>query len=609
MLSRARFVLGLAMVFVIATLILMSGSQAQQPTGPESRGMSTGLITSVPRTMTYQGILKDNEGSPLPDSAVDITFKIYNVSTGGEYLWISEPIPCTTDAGGYFDAILGQANPINIAFDEDYWLELEVEGELGPMEPRQKINMVGYSARSDTSDYAFNSLGGGGWVDDGPVVRLETSTDKVGIGTTEPQLPLHVVSHGATHQLRLESTYSGGGRWSIGQSDDGFGCPGGLLVFTPDDEGSVNSVMALSNSGNVGIGMTSPSRKLDVNGAVNATTFYGDGSNLTGIEGGIGGSGTANYIPKFTAPTTIGNSAIYETGDRVGIGTTNPTRDLYVAGEIEASGLIVSSALSTGTLMATGNFFSHGPSVFYDGATFDISTTVNGTSYADKFYVSDAGNHNAISVRNNSGSYPTIWSSAQGDNIAIYGQVGNGNAMKADNSSTSFPSIYTNNSQSNSSQVLGVYAHVATSNDYGIGTNGRGYFGGGILLTSVTTSRGERTMTSPMVPECEIYISGSSNLSLGRADIQINLDMVEIIATSEPLKVIVTPTGMCNGMAVTSKKSNGFTVEELGNGTSNSGFDWLVIARKSVSYTNKTAEEMPLVPRVMESVAVESPID
>ncbi len=36
-------------------------------------------------------------------------------------------------------------------------------------------------------------------------------------------------------------------------------------------------------------------------------------------EIGIGGSGTANYIPKFTAATTVGNSIIYETAGNVGI--------------------------------------------------------------------------------------------------------------------------------------------------------------------------------------------------------------------------------------------------------------------------------------------------
>jgi len=44
------------------------------------------------------------------------------------------------------------------------------------------------------------------------------------------------------------------------------------------------------------------------------------------VEGAIGGSGTANRIPKFTGPTAIGDSAIFEDGDSVSIGTTKPEK-------------------------------------------------------------------------------------------------------------------------------------------------------------------------------------------------------------------------------------------------------------------------------------------
>jgi hypothetical protein len=45
----------------------------------------------------------------------------------------------------------------------------------------------------------------------------------------------------------------------------------------------------------------------------------------------VGGSGTTNYIPKFTASGTIGNSVLYEDGsNRIGLGTATPTSTFHI---------------------------------------------------------------------------------------------------------------------------------------------------------------------------------------------------------------------------------------------------------------------------------------
>lgn len=46
---------------------------------------------------------------------------------------------------------------------------------------------------------------------------------------------------------------------------------------------------------------------------------------------GFSGSGTTNYIPKFTSSTAIGNSSIFDNGN-VGIGTTSPVGRLHLLG-------------------------------------------------------------------------------------------------------------------------------------------------------------------------------------------------------------------------------------------------------------------------------------
>lgn len=51
------------------------------------------------------------------------------------------------------------------------------------------------------------------------------------------------------------------------------------------------------------------------------TLRFSDGTSMNtaavGGGGGVGGSGTTNYLPKFTGTTTLGNSAIYESAGSI----------------------------------------------------------------------------------------------------------------------------------------------------------------------------------------------------------------------------------------------------------------------------------------------------
>jgi len=51
-----------------------------------------------------------------------------------------------------------------------------------------------------------------------------------------------------------------------------------------------------------------------------------------GGGGSIGGSGTTNYVPKFTASGFIGNSQIFDNGTGVGINTTSPINKFSIVG-------------------------------------------------------------------------------------------------------------------------------------------------------------------------------------------------------------------------------------------------------------------------------------
>jgi hypothetical protein len=141
--------------------------------------------------------------------------------------------------------------------------------------------------------------------------------------------------------------------------------------------------------------LTSPS-----NGQVlkyNGTNWVNDS------DAGVTGSGTTNYIPKWTSGTAIGNSLVYDDGTNVGIGITNPVNNLTIYNATNtvltvANGVVpngtntggVVQLFLGGTGSATGNyaftndilgkvsFFGYGNNFLYEGAIINSVVTTGG---------------------------------------------------------------------------------------------------------------------------------------------------------------------------------------------------------------------------------------
>ncbi len=93
-----------------------------------------------------------------------------------------------------------------------------------------------------------------------------------------------------------------------------------LFMFSNNN---VTDLLRILQNGNVGIGNSTPTQKLDVNGYIRAASGFCIGASpcVTSLSSssGIGGSGTTNYIPKFTAAGTVGNSQISDDGTTVSL--------------------------------------------------------------------------------------------------------------------------------------------------------------------------------------------------------------------------------------------------------------------------------------------------
>jgi hypothetical protein len=236
--------------------------------------------------INYQGMLTDHAGTPF-SGIYSITFKIYNAVSGGTKKW-EETQSGVSVSNGLFNVILGSMNPIDtLSFAEQYWLDVTVGAEHTPT--RLKFTSAGYAYRAWVADSAAVAGvgGGGGWVDDGTVVRLQTSTDKVGIGTTTPGLRLDIKSSGSADGIRITSS-DDDDLFRARQNSDGS-C--GVLVYDSagDPKVSIQGGTANSyfNAGNVGIGTTNPGAKLHVNGDLKVTdgAYYGNISSSSGSDG------------------------------------------------------------------------------------------------------------------------------------------------------------------------------------------------------------------------------------------------------------------------------------------------------------------------------------
>ena len=232
-------------------------------------------------------------------------------------------------------------------------------------------------------------------------LHVDSSNNRVGIGTTSPDSEFHVLGGGTV------ATFEGtGGSSSIGikDSDDG------TIAFAVVDAGkfkiqtsgsSYSDKLVIDTSGNVGIGTTTPDTLLHLAGAdtavirlENTDTTLGTDQIIGGIEfekqdatgAGVGIAGAIRLKSMssvgqaasmfFSTSNSSGNDQTKMTLDfdgKVGIGTTSPEDLLHIkSGKIRIENTIVSNNDST---------------ISYDNTDFIIDVDPNNARGSSKFQV------------------------------------------------------------------------------------------------------------------------------------------------------------------------------------------------------------------------------
>jgi hypothetical protein len=210
----------------------------------------------------------------------------------------------------------------------------------------------------------------------------------------------------------------------------------------------------LDGSGNTSFPGSVTASSLIKSGGTASQYLMADGSVST-LTNPVTGTGTTNYVPKFTSASAIGNSAIYDNAGNIGIGVTNADYPLTVGsinvGAVGAQlGLILNSVINTAIpsssvkaiIGVTNSGFGYAAgSLLIQPRTGVSAVTVFSTEGTEKMRITEAGNV-GIGTTNPGGKLDVTNSTVAVDraiNIAVsgartattYGQVLSNSATNA----------------------------------------------------------------------------------------------------------------------------------------------------------------------------------
>lgn len=323
-------------------------------------------------------------------------------------------------------------------------------------------------------------------------------------------------------------------------------------------------------------------------GAMNGFGVYGQAEGT-----GVGVYGIVNNATAFGMRADNldwSGAAILAVGGGWGAGSYIPSTGVSANGD---DGLFSWGKMSDGTgIMGTGNNSTH------------IVTYINGGGIAGSGMRNGIYGYAGNGARTNAnrGNAAGIFSLDTDNNVGNNGGI-NDNGIRATAILAGFDNTIPGDGQPGADSYFGGYFSGGTERllstvpsyayvgmRYGVNANGRTggtdykIIGTGSVSTLINDENNlTRIMFAPEAPEIVFQDYGIGQLVNG--EVRITLDPVLKkslhIDAQHPLKVFVTLEGDCNGVYVTDKTADGFTVKELQNGSSNVSFSWQIVANRA----------------------------
>ena len=317
---------------------------------------STDYIMTFKETTGNVGI-----GTTSPDSLLEIS----KAQASGPILKITEPTQGngTTEGGpGNNLGVLGFVSA-DTSTSQANLIRASVEGQ-----PGEKPYGTGGLLTFNT----MQTYSGSGTLTD-LIERMRiTSTGNVGIGTTSPGAKLQIGSAtyapngNLTNNLLQIKSPSGFAYLTIGNGDTANatsyigGASGFIVLGSVTDAGAASEHIRMTDTGNVGIGTTTPDQKLQVGG-----NFH--------IYDEVGNTDASLFMTTGSSNTTTvkiaSNGTSYLNGGNVGIGTTSPDSLLQL--ESSANPDVELKISNTATVVSGQNFGGSKVRLIADGTNGD----------------------------------------------------------------------------------------------------------------------------------------------------------------------------------------------------------------------------------------------
>ena len=303
----------------LALLFCSVFTQAQQT-------VATNTNVAVPPLVNFTGVLTDVNGKPLT-GVVGVTFSLYKDQQGGSPLWL-ETQNVKPNATGHYTVMLGsttsQGVPASVfASGQAHWLEVQAEGLAE--QPRVLLVSAPYALKAGDAE----TLGGKPASAFMPASGNAASGNNMGTNT--------VTGGGTTDYIPL---------W-LSKTKLG------------------NSKLFQSTAGDLGIGTTTPTANLDVNGTSdirNTLTLFPNGSaptlSVNGTAFNVSNTGTVSFVSGQTFPgagtvTSVGTGLGLKGGPITGSGTL--TIDTTAVPQLNASNSFTGNQTIAGDLAISAN--------------------------------------------------------------------------------------------------------------------------------------------------------------------------------------------------------------------------------------------------------------